>query len=58
VRSAEVRELFAPQIVEIERITLAPPIVRALGGRSSLCGPLERAPFLRTHLLAAVRKGA
>jgi len=53
---AELRALFAPRSVEIERVTLAPPIVRALGGRTALCAPLERLPFLRTHLLAAVRK--
>lgn len=54
--AAELRRLFAPRPVEIERVTLAPPIVRALGGRPSLCRPLERLPFLRTHLLAAVAK--
>jgi hypothetical protein len=46
----------APQPVEIERVTLAPPIVRALGGRPALCRALERMPLLRTHLLAAVTK--
>ena len=56
VRAAELRALFAPRRVEIERVTLAPPIVRALGGRPALCRPLERLPFLRTHLLAAVVK--
>ncbi len=54
----ELRALFAPQPVELERVTLAPPIVRALGGRPSLCRPLERLPFLRTHLLAAMVKEA
>jgi len=54
--AAELRLLVAPQPVEIERVTLAPPIVRALGGRSALCRALERMPLLRTHLLAAVTK--
>ena len=54
--AAELRLLVAPQPVEIERVTLAPPIVRALGGRSALCRALERLPLLRTHLLAAVTK--
>ena len=53
---AELRRLFAPRPMEIERVTLAPPIVRVLGGRTALCRPLERLPFLRTHLLAAVTK--
>ena len=58
LRAAELRALFAPRRVELECVTLAPPIVRALGGRPGLCVPLERLPFLRTHLLAAVRKEA
>jgi SAM-dependent methyltransferase len=56
LRAGELRDLFAPRPVEMQRVTLAPPIVRALGGRSRLCGPLERLPFLRTHLLAAVMR--
>lgn len=53
--AGELRLLFRGHAIEIERVTLAPPIVRALGGRS-ICRTLERAPFLRTHLLAAVTK--
>ncbi|OGO53035.1 MAG: hypothetical protein A2148_00910 [Chloroflexi bacterium RBG_16_68_14] len=56
LRAGELRALFAPRPVEVERVTLAPPIVRALGGRPGLCAPLERLPWLRTHLLAAVPK--
>ena len=56
LRAGELRALFAPRPVEVERVTLAPPIVRALGGRRSLCAPLDRLPLLRTHLLAAVVK--
>ena len=40
----------------VPRVTLAPPIVRALGGRPGLCRRLERLPWLRSHLLAAVTK--
>ena len=58
LRLGELRALFAPRQVEVERVTLAPPIVRALGGRPGLCRPLERLPLLRTHLLAAVVKEA
>ena len=54
----ELRAMFSSRPVEIERVTLAPPIARLLRGRRALCEPLERLPFLRTHLLAAVRKDA
>ena len=56
LRPHELRALFAGSRVEIERVTLAPPIVRALGGRPGLCRQLERLPWLRSHLLAAVTK--
>ena len=56
LREAELRNLFGHRHVAIERVTLAPPIVRMLGGRRALCRPLERLPWLRTHLLAAVTK--
>lgn len=56
VREREVRQWFSGHRVEIERVTLAPPIVRALGGIDALCRPFERFPFLRTHLLAAIVK--
>lgn len=56
LREGELRAVFAPNRVEVQRLTLAPPIVRALGGRRALCATLERWPFLRTHLLAAISK--
>lgn len=56
LRAAELRDLFTPRRVEVAKVTLAPPVVRALGGRCRLCRPLERLPFLRTHLMAAVVK--
>ena len=56
VREQQLREWFSGHRLEIERVTLAPPIVRALGGVPALCRPLERIPWLRTHLLAAVAK--
>jgi SAM-dependent methyltransferase len=55
VGAGEMRALFRGQPIEIERVTLAPPIVRALRG-GSICRTLERLPFLRTHLLAAITK--
>jgi ubiquinone/menaquinone biosynthesis C-methylase UbiE len=56
VSTEELRRLFEPRPVEIERVTLAPPIARALGGREPLCRPLERLSFLRTHILAVIEK--
>ncbi|MCH7699663.1 MAG: class I SAM-dependent methyltransferase [Chloroflexi bacterium] len=56
LQEAELRDLFRDRRVEIERVTLAPPIVRILRGHRALCRPLERLPWLRTHLLAAVTK--
>ncbi len=56
LRPNGLRALFAGSRVEVERVTLAPPIVRALGGRPGLCRRLERLPWLRSHLLAAVIK--
>lgn len=52
----EVRHMFESYPLDIQRVTLAPPLVRLLRGRRTLCRRLERLPFLRTHLLAAVRK--
>jgi ubiquinone/menaquinone biosynthesis C-methylase UbiE len=52
----DLRALYAQRRMRIERVTLAPPIVRALGGRTALCGALERLPALRTHLIAAIVK--
>jgi len=56
VSAAELQHVFEPHRVEIERVTLAPPLVRLLGGREPLCRALERLPLLHTHLLAAVTK--
>ena len=56
VREEQIRDWFSGRRLEIERVTLAPPIVRALRGIPALCRPLERIPWLRTHLLAAIAK--
>ena len=58
VRKEQIREWYSGHRLEIERVTLAPPIVRALRGMPALCRPLERIPWLRTHLLAAIAKEA
>lgn len=43
--------------VDLRRVSLAPPITRALAGWSWLaCELLEKLPFLSTHYLAAIVK--
>lgn len=55
VPAAEVRRLFPDHRVELERITLAPPIVRAVAPRSWLMAwLLGRVPFLCSHLLGVI----
>lgn len=54
--ATELRSLVAPHRAEVQRLTLAPPVVRALRGLPGVCRSLERLPLLRTHLLAAVTK--
>jgi ubiquinone/menaquinone biosynthesis C-methylase UbiE len=58
ISANELRHIFEPHKVDLERVTLAPPIVRLTGGQATLCRVLEHAPFLRTHMLAAVVKEA
>lgn len=53
---ADITRLFGHEPVESHRVTLAPPIVRAIAPRSWIaCELLGRLPFLRTHWLALVR---
>lgn len=56
VSRAEIARLFPGAIIELQRITLAPPIARAVAGWSM---PLARAlgaiPLLRTHYLGVIR---
>ncbi len=57
VTKREILALFPGCDVHLERITLAPPIARALARRSwSLCSTLGRIPLLCTHYLGAIRK--
>lgn len=51
------RELFPQGRIQAQRLTLAPPIARAVCRLSpSLVGVLRLAPFLRTHVLAWIGK--
>jgi ubiquinone/menaquinone biosynthesis C-methylase UbiE len=53
----EVEQLFPGCRVELQSITLAPPLSRSIAPFSVLCcQALESVPFLRTHLLGAIRK--
>jgi SAM-dependent methyltransferase len=56
VRIAELRHLFEGATIVLDRVTLAPPLVRILGGRTRACEALERLNWLRSHILAVVTK--
>ncbi|HEX9633238.1 MAG TPA: hypothetical protein VGA02_12320 [Gemmatimonadales bacterium] len=52
------RERQVLRLVHLQRITLAPPLVRTVARRSWLAAYLlARIPFLRTHYLGVIRKG-
>jgi SAM-dependent methyltransferase len=56
VRRAEILRLFPGCTVRMERLTLAPPLARAVAPISTLaCELLALLPPLRTHTLAAIR---
>jgi ubiquinone/menaquinone biosynthesis C-methylase UbiE len=55
ISRSEVRRLFPGQQVKFQRLTLAPPITRALAGSSwLLCDLLESLGILNTHYLAGI----
>lgn len=57
LRARELRRLFAGCHLDMQRVTLAPPLVRVLARRCRwACAALDRLPWLRTHYLTAVRK--
>ena len=52
-----IQELFYPLTCEFHSVTLAPPIARPLASFPTLTGIIETAcPFLRTHIIADIRK--
>ena len=56
VRRSELAPLFPGCSIRMERLTLAPPIARAVAPISPLvCELLALIPWLRTHTLAAIR---
>jgi hypothetical protein len=59
VRSGELAALFPGFGLDARRVTLVPPLARALAGRSWIaCELLEAIPALRTHELVVLRKPA
>lgn len=57
VKKREIHALFPGCQIELERVTLAPPIARMLAPISWMaCHLLDRIPFLCTHYLGAIRK--
>lgn len=57
ITKAEIRRLFSDCRISVRRLTLAPPIARFVAPRSwVLCTLLNGLPFLRTHLIAAIRR--
>ncbi len=57
VEAAEIRGLFPGCHVKLQKVTLAPPIARALVPISWTAAlVLEKAPFLRTHYLGVIQK--
>jgi SAM-dependent methyltransferase len=58
VKRAEIHSLFPGCAIELERLTLAPPLARRVAPFSFLaCFLLEKIPWLCTHYLGAIRKG-
>lgn len=57
VKKKEIFELFPDCNINLKRITLAPPIARAIAPYSwTICDLLEKIPLLRTHYLGVIKK--
>lgn len=57
VRKEEIYRLFPDCDIYLRRITLAPPLARAIAPYSwLLCHILEKLPLLRTHYLGIIKK--
>ena len=56
IGTTRLAELFPGWQTEVRSITLLPPVARRLGAATgALYGPLERVPFLRSHLIGRLR---
>lgn len=59
ISAASVRRLFPGCRIDVERLTLAPPLARFVAPHSwAVASLLERIPFLRSHNLMLIRKAA
>ena len=59
VKKREIHQLFHGHRIILRRITLAPPLARLIAPHSwVVCQVLERVPFLCTHYLGVIQKGA
>ena len=57
LKKREIYQLFPDCCIELQRITLAPPLVRFVAPYSWMaCYLLERIPWLCTHYLGAIRR--
>jgi SAM-dependent methyltransferase len=57
VTAVEIRRLFPEYVVELTRVTLAPPLTRLVAPHSgALCAFLNLFPMLRTHYLGVIRR--
>jgi len=57
VKAREIRELFPQCKIDLHRITMAPPLLRALAPVSWMaCYMLSKIPFLCSHYLGSIRK--
>jgi SAM-dependent methyltransferase len=59
IRKSEIRRLFPAAALELQTLTLIPPLTRRLAPHlPGVCSLLSRLPFLRTHYLAIIRPPA
>jgi ubiquinone/menaquinone biosynthesis C-methylase UbiE len=57
IKRQEIAQLFPDCLIQLQRLTLAPPLARLLAPYSWLaCYLLEKVPWLCTHYLGVVRK--
>jgi hypothetical protein len=56
ITKREVEVMFFGRRVELERITLAPPLARLVAWNNALLKVLSNARFLRTHYFGLVAK--
>ncbi len=57
IDAKEIRSLFPSCLIKLEKVTLAPPIARAVVPLSWVAGLiLEKVPLLRTHYLGVIRR--